>query len=392
MVMEAAFRARGNAGPEDLAFHLSIYEASGNPLFGQLLEQMRGAFETLFSQSKHRPDFASRSFPMHRALFEAIARRDADEARHQTRLILDIVARGSHRHGARRLGMNVPVTPATRPGFARAQAIVAHDEMQFGGRGGPAAVPDLAVHLPLGRRDDGDLRRARAPAGLLARTEPDRAGVSRRRSQRSRAPRTPSASPQGWRRSPLLCCRVVSPGDRLVSVTHVYPDAYRFFETLLTRFGVTVSYVDPADEAAVVAALPGAAVFYLESPTQLDDGDERPRPPRGAGAGARRRHHRRQQLGDARAAAAGGARLRSRRALGFEISRRPFGRGGRRGRRLGRAESAACAPTCCLTSAASSPPSRPGCCCAASGHCRPASRSTSGPRSSSRAGSPAIRT
>ncbi len=90
-IMEAAFNAQGTAGPEDLAFHLSIYAASGNPLFGQFLELMRGALDGLFAKPFNREDFARRSFPMHRALFEAIARRDADDARRQTHLILDIV-------------------------------------------------------------------------------------------------------------------------------------------------------------------------------------------------------------------------------------------------------------------------------------------------------------
>jgi cystathionine beta-lyase/cystathionine gamma-synthase len=59
----------------------------------------------------------------------------------------------------------------------------------------------------------------------------------------------------------------VKPGDRIVCVRHVYPDAYRLFETLLARYGITTTYVDGMDEAAVAAALPGATLFYMESPT-----------------------------------------------------------------------------------------------------------------------------
>jgi cystathionine beta-lyase/cystathionine gamma-synthase len=59
----------------------------------------------------------------------------------------------------------------------------------------------------------------------------------------------------------------VAPGDRIVCVRHVYPDAYRLFETLLKKLQVTVAYVDGADHAAVEAALPGARLFYIESPT-----------------------------------------------------------------------------------------------------------------------------
>ncbi|RYC33593.1 hypothetical protein D3273_03785 [Lichenibacterium minor] len=59
----------------------------------------------------------------------------------------------------------------------------------------------------------------------------------------------------------------VTPGDRILCVRHVYPDAYRLFETLMKRLGVTVAYVDGCDLAAVEAALPGAKLLYLESPT-----------------------------------------------------------------------------------------------------------------------------
>ncbi len=59
----------------------------------------------------------------------------------------------------------------------------------------------------------------------------------------------------------------VEPGDRIVAVRHVYPDAYRLFETMLKRLKVEVTYVDGRDEDAVAAALPGAKLFYMESPT-----------------------------------------------------------------------------------------------------------------------------
>lgn len=59
----------------------------------------------------------------------------------------------------------------------------------------------------------------------------------------------------------------VAPGDRVVAVRNVYPDAFRLFGTTLPRMGVTVDYVDGRDPAAVAAALPGARLLYLESPT-----------------------------------------------------------------------------------------------------------------------------
>lgn len=59
----------------------------------------------------------------------------------------------------------------------------------------------------------------------------------------------------------------VRPGDRVVAVRHLYPDAYRLFETLFKEWRIAVSYVDGTDLATVEAALPGARLFYMESPT-----------------------------------------------------------------------------------------------------------------------------
>jgi DNA-binding FadR family transcriptional regulator len=89
--MEAAHHREGTAGPQDLAFHLAVYDATHNPLFPQLLEQMREAFESFWEQPFARPDFARRSFPFHRELYDAIVARDTERARQKTLAILDIV-------------------------------------------------------------------------------------------------------------------------------------------------------------------------------------------------------------------------------------------------------------------------------------------------------------
>ncbi len=62
---------------------------------------------------------------------------------------------------------------------------------------------------------------------------------------------------------------IVEAGDRIVAVRHLYGDAYRFFEKLLPRLGVKVDYVDGTDAEAIEAALPGAKLLYLESPTSM---------------------------------------------------------------------------------------------------------------------------
>ncbi|MFN3500411.1 MAG: FadR/GntR family transcriptional regulator [Pannonibacter indicus] len=91
MEMERVHLEQGTSGPEDLAFHLSIYDATHNPLFRQLLEQMREAFERFWDRPFNRGDFARRSFPYHRTLFNAIAAQDTEAARRETLKILDVV-------------------------------------------------------------------------------------------------------------------------------------------------------------------------------------------------------------------------------------------------------------------------------------------------------------
>lgn len=89
--MERVQMLKGAAGPEDLAFHLAVYDATHNPLFRQLLEQMREAFERFWTHPFNRLDFARRSFPFHRTLFNAIVAQDPEAARQETLNILEIV-------------------------------------------------------------------------------------------------------------------------------------------------------------------------------------------------------------------------------------------------------------------------------------------------------------
>jgi cystathionine beta-lyase/cystathionine gamma-synthase len=61
----------------------------------------------------------------------------------------------------------------------------------------------------------------------------------------------------------------VGAGERIVAVHNCYGDAYRLFERLLPHLGIKVDYIDGSDPDAVVAALPGAKMLYLESPTSM---------------------------------------------------------------------------------------------------------------------------
>lgn len=62
---------------------------------------------------------------------------------------------------------------------------------------------------------------------------------------------------------------IVQAGERIVAVRNCYGDAYRFFEKLLPRFNISVDYVDGSDAESVEAALPGAKLLYLESPSSM---------------------------------------------------------------------------------------------------------------------------
>lgn len=52
---------------------------------------MREAFERFWDEPFDRSDFARRSFPFHRTLFDAIAAQDAEAARAETLKILAVV-------------------------------------------------------------------------------------------------------------------------------------------------------------------------------------------------------------------------------------------------------------------------------------------------------------
>jgi DNA-binding FadR family transcriptional regulator len=81
---------KGTARQEDLAFRLAIYDATQNPMFRQLLEQIHQAFRTFFDKPFERADFARSSSPFHRKLYEAIAPKTTGAAREYAAAILAI--------------------------------------------------------------------------------------------------------------------------------------------------------------------------------------------------------------------------------------------------------------------------------------------------------------
>jgi GntR family transcriptional repressor for pyruvate dehydrogenase complex len=88
--MEAA-HAKGNSSEEDWEYHQSIIEATGNPLFTQIIQSMRDLVHQFWENPLRLPHFAEASFPFHRTMFDAIARRDPQAARAEALKIIDSV-------------------------------------------------------------------------------------------------------------------------------------------------------------------------------------------------------------------------------------------------------------------------------------------------------------
>ncbi len=79
----------GGAGNQDWDFHCSIYRATGNPIFEELLDAMDSHFHAFFDAPPEF-GFSSDSFELHIQLFEAIESRDAELARKISNKILDV--------------------------------------------------------------------------------------------------------------------------------------------------------------------------------------------------------------------------------------------------------------------------------------------------------------
>ncbi|WP_198662891.1 FadR/GntR family transcriptional regulator [Cohaesibacter intestini] len=87
----AIFEAGENWHAADKRFHAAIHDASGNPLFGQLILQLHEAFEETYEAPFDQPQMADSSIPLHRNLADAVINQDADQAEAILRKILSIV-------------------------------------------------------------------------------------------------------------------------------------------------------------------------------------------------------------------------------------------------------------------------------------------------------------
>jgi DNA-binding FadR family transcriptional regulator len=62
----------------DHAFHAAIHDATGNPLFGQLIGQLQRAFIEVYQAPFGMPQLGSETIPLHRDLGEAVIAGDED--------------------------------------------------------------------------------------------------------------------------------------------------------------------------------------------------------------------------------------------------------------------------------------------------------------------------
>ena len=150
-------------------------------------------------------------------------------------------------------------------GFARASRIVAHD----GTHAFEAVVPPIVQTSLFTFRDTADM--VETYAGRKSRDVYSRVTNPTVREFELKVAALEGADdaigfPSGMAAISGAILALVRPGDRIVCVRHVYPDAYRLFETLLKSWGVTTDYVDGGDLDAVAALLPSARLLYLESP------------------------------------------------------------------------------------------------------------------------------
>lgn len=94
--IEIAYRERNDAPDEDWAFHQAVYNATGNPLFLQIIDSIHHSFRRFWENPTQEPDFARRGLVFHHDLVRAIASRDADGAREATLNILQVLEEDLH--------------------------------------------------------------------------------------------------------------------------------------------------------------------------------------------------------------------------------------------------------------------------------------------------------
>lgn len=81
----------------DGRFHGALQDASGNPLFGQLIQQIQQAFGEMYESPFGKPQLGQDTIPLHPALADAVVAKDENEAARIMSEILDMVEAEIHK-------------------------------------------------------------------------------------------------------------------------------------------------------------------------------------------------------------------------------------------------------------------------------------------------------
>ena len=87
----ASYSANEDWRDADYRFHAALQDACGNPLFGQLIQQIQQAFKEVYEAPFGQAHLGQDSIPLHVPLAEAVVAGDADEAVRLMGDILDMV-------------------------------------------------------------------------------------------------------------------------------------------------------------------------------------------------------------------------------------------------------------------------------------------------------------
>ncbi len=79
VTLMAAFEAGDDWRPEDFRFHETIHDATGNPLFGKVIQQINRGFHDIYEAPFGQPQLGQSTIPLHRDLAAAIV--DGAEAK-----------------------------------------------------------------------------------------------------------------------------------------------------------------------------------------------------------------------------------------------------------------------------------------------------------------------
>ena len=89
----AVFEAGEDWRAADQRFHSAIYDATGNPLFSQIIDQIRNCFHDIYETPFDKPQLGEETIPMHRHLADAIIGGNEPAAVEYAEEIIDCVCR-----------------------------------------------------------------------------------------------------------------------------------------------------------------------------------------------------------------------------------------------------------------------------------------------------------